>query len=68
MGATDIGFTFMGSGDCREELVAERDRLGLVEHVEFTGRVPDETVEAVLRTADLGCAPIRATPSTTSPP
>jgi glycosyltransferase involved in cell wall biosynthesis len=57
MGRTDIAFTLMGSGDCFEELVAQRDRLGLQDHVELTGRVPDETVAAVLRTADVGLCP-----------
>ncbi|WP_234412105.1 glycosyltransferase family 4 protein [Nocardioides sediminis] len=56
-GRTDIAFTLMGSGDCFEELVAQRDRLGLRDHVELTGRVPDETVAAVLRTADVGLCP-----------
>jgi glycosyltransferase involved in cell wall biosynthesis len=57
MGRTDIAFTLMGSGDCFDALVAQRDRLGLQDHVELTGRVPDETVEAVLRTADVGLCP-----------
>jgi glycosyltransferase involved in cell wall biosynthesis len=57
MGRTDIAFTLMGSGDCFDELVAERDRLGLQDHVELTGRVPDSTVRAVLRTADVGLCP-----------
>jgi glycosyltransferase involved in cell wall biosynthesis len=57
MGRTDIAFTLMGSGDCFDALVAERDRLGLQDHVEMTGRVPDETVRVVLRTADVGLCP-----------
>lgn len=57
MGRTDIAFTLMGSGDCFDDLVAERDRLGLQDHVELTGRVPDDTVRAVLRTADVGLCP-----------
>ena len=40
----DIAFTLMGSGDCFDELVALRAELGLDDVVEFTGRVPDETV------------------------
>ncbi len=43
-GRDDIAFTFMGAGDCYDELVALRDALGLQDHVEFPGRVPDETV------------------------
>ncbi len=47
----------MGGGDCFDEVVALRDELGLDDHVEFTGRVPDETVRAVMSTADLGLSP-----------
>ena len=53
----DISFTLMGSGDCFDDLLALRDRLHLGEYVEFTGRVPDETVAAVLSTADVGLSP-----------
>jgi glycosyltransferase involved in cell wall biosynthesis len=51
---TDISFTLIGSGDCFDELVALRDELKLGDFVEFTGRVPDETVREVLSTADIG--------------
>jgi len=57
LGRDDIAFTVMGSGDCLEELIALRDELGLADHVEFTGRVPDETVTRVLSTADVGLSP-----------
>lgn len=57
LGRSDISFTFMGSGDCHAELVAERDRLGLQEYVELPGRVPDETVAGVLTAADVGLCP-----------
>lgn len=57
MGRQDISFTLMGSGDCFDELVAQRDRLGLRDHVDFTGRVPDETVAEVLSTAQVGLCP-----------
>jgi glycosyltransferase involved in cell wall biosynthesis len=57
MGRKDVSFTLMGGGDCFEDLVAQRDRLGLQDYVELTGRVPDETVAAVLSTADLGLSP-----------
>jgi glycosyltransferase involved in cell wall biosynthesis len=57
MGRTDIGFALMGAGDCWTELVAERDRLGLQEHVEMPGRVPDETVVSVFSTAEVGLSP-----------
>jgi glycosyltransferase involved in cell wall biosynthesis len=57
MGRQDISFTLMGSGDCFDELVAQRDRLGLRDHVDFTGRVPDATVAEVLSTAQVGLCP-----------
>jgi glycosyltransferase involved in cell wall biosynthesis len=37
--------------------VALRDELRLGDFVEFTGRAPDETVQAVLSTADVGLSP-----------
>lgn len=57
MGREDIAFTFMGGGDCHDDLVAERDRLGLGDVVELPGRVPDAYVADVLSTADVGLCP-----------
>jgi glycosyltransferase involved in cell wall biosynthesis len=57
LGRRDISFTFMGAGDSYPELVAMRDELGLRDHVELPGRVPDSFVEKVLSTADLGLCP-----------
>jgi glycosyltransferase involved in cell wall biosynthesis len=57
MGREDIAFTLIGSGDCYDEVVALRDELRLNEHVEFTGRAPDEVVKKVLSTADIGLSP-----------
>jgi glycosyltransferase involved in cell wall biosynthesis len=57
LGREDVAFTLMGGGDCFEELVRQRARLGLEDHVMMTGRVPDETVAAVLSTADVGLSP-----------
>jgi glycosyltransferase involved in cell wall biosynthesis len=54
---TDIAFTLMGGGDSFDDVVALRDELGLTDYIEFTGRVPDETVRAVMSTADLGLSP-----------
>jgi glycosyltransferase involved in cell wall biosynthesis len=54
---TDISFTLIGSGDCFDELVALRDELKLGDFVEFTGRAPDETVQEILSTADIGMSP-----------
>jgi glycosyltransferase involved in cell wall biosynthesis len=57
LGRDDIAFTLMGSGDCFDELVALRDKLGLAPHVEFTGRAPDELVGRVMSTAHAGLSP-----------
>jgi glycosyltransferase involved in cell wall biosynthesis len=53
----DVSFHFMGSGDSYDELVALRDELGLQDHLELPGRVPDETVVEVLSTAAVGLSP-----------
>jgi glycosyltransferase involved in cell wall biosynthesis len=57
LGREDASFTFMGAGDCYDEIVALRDALGLQDYVELPGRVPDETVINVLSTADVGLSP-----------
>jgi glycosyltransferase involved in cell wall biosynthesis len=57
LGRDDIAFTLIGSGDCFDELVALRDELDLNDHVEFTGRAPDELVARILSTADVGLSP-----------
>ncbi len=45
------------SGDAFDESVALASRLGLDGVVEFTGRVPDETVQRYLSTADVCLSP-----------
>jgi glycosyltransferase involved in cell wall biosynthesis len=57
LGREDVAFTFMGSGDSYDQIVALRDELGLVDYVELPGRVPDNTVIDVLSTAALGLSP-----------
>ena len=57
LGRADIAFTLIGSGDCFDDLVAMRDELGLADHVEFTGRAPDELVTRIMSTADVGLSP-----------
>jgi glycosyltransferase involved in cell wall biosynthesis len=57
LGRDDIAFMLIGSGDCFSDLVALRDELGLADHVEFTGRAPDELVARILSTADVGLSP-----------
>ena len=51
----------MGSGDCLEDLKALRDELGLADHVEFTGRVPDESSRASCQPRTWACRRIRRT-------
>jgi len=53
----DIAFTLIGKGDCFDELVSLRDKLGLAGHVEFTGRAPDSQVAAIMSSADAGLCP-----------
>jgi glycosyltransferase involved in cell wall biosynthesis len=57
LGRHDISFTFLGNGDCYDDLVALRDELRLTDYVEFAGRVSDETVIEVLSTAQVGLSP-----------
>ena len=54
LGRQDVSFTFMGGGDCYDELVALVRELHLEAYVELPGRVPDQTVVDVLSTADVG--------------
>ncbi|MFN0092534.1 MAG: glycosyltransferase family 4 protein [Acidimicrobiales bacterium] len=53
----DVQFAFLGFGDCFEELRALADKLGVADHVTFTGRADDETITRWLSTADLGLSP-----------
>jgi glycosyltransferase involved in cell wall biosynthesis len=48
---------FVGSGDCFDEMVALASRLGLDDHVTFTGRIPDAELLAYLSTADVALSP-----------
>jgi glycosyltransferase involved in cell wall biosynthesis len=57
LGRTDVAFSFLGSGDCYEDLTALRDALGLRDHVDLPGRVSDKTVSDVLSTAAVGLSP-----------
>ena len=65
LGRDDIAFTLIGSGDCFDDLVALRDELGLADHVEFTGRAPDEFVAQICPPRTSACRPTRRTRSTT---
>ena len=57
LGRKDVGFVLIGSGECLDSLREKRDRLGLGEFVEFTGRVPDEMVTTIMSSADIGISP-----------
>lgn len=57
LGRTDISFTFIGSGESFDELRALSTELGVDDFLQFTGRVPDETVAGLLSTADVGLCP-----------
>jgi glycosyltransferase involved in cell wall biosynthesis len=57
LGRDDVHAAFIGSGDAFDDLVALSRELGLEDWVEFTGRVPDATVQAYLSSADVCLAP-----------
>jgi glycosyltransferase involved in cell wall biosynthesis len=57
LGRDDVHAVFMGSGDAYDDCVALARELGLNGQVEFTGRVPDLTVQEYLSTADVCLSP-----------
>jgi phosphatidylinositol alpha-1,6-mannosyltransferase len=61
----DVLWTVVGDGSLRGELEAEADRLGLTDHVEFTGRVSDEERNRRLAEAHVFAMPSRLPPSGT---
>jgi glycosyltransferase involved in cell wall biosynthesis len=48
---------FVGAGDCFDQMRALATRLGLDDHVTFTGRIPDDELLAYLSTADVALSP-----------
>ena len=56
-GRTDIAYTLIGHGDSYDDLVRLADELGLTADVLFTGRIPDDEVEAILSSADVCVGP-----------
>ncbi|MEO6607058.1 MAG: glycosyltransferase family 4 protein [Aestuariivirga sp.] len=60
----DIQFVLVGSGPQFESLQKLSRKLGLEQHVTFTGRVPDQTLFEVLSTADVCVNPDRVNPMT----
>ena len=67
-GRTDVALTLIGDGDAGPALRALATELNLDEHVEFTGRAPDELVAAAdVQRRRSGCPRTRRTRSTTCP-
>ena len=52
-GRTDIRFCLMGGGPALKELRVLNQELGLIDYVEFPGRVTNELLADVLNTADV---------------
>lgn len=61
-GRTDVRAALLGFGDCLEDLRRQCTRLGLDEHVEFTGRVGPDVIADYLSAASVGLCPDRKTP------
>ena len=53
----DWNAVFVGAGDCFDDMRALSSRLGLDDHVTFTGRIPDDELLAWLSTADVALSP-----------
>jgi glycosyltransferase involved in cell wall biosynthesis len=58
----DVQFVLVGGGPALAGLKAMADRLGLSDHVTFTGRAPDEVLFGVLSSADVCVNPDRVNP------
>lgn len=56
-GRTDWHAVFVGAGDTFDAMVELSRRLGLVEQVQFTGRIPDADLVRYLSTADVCLSP-----------
>jgi glycosyltransferase involved in cell wall biosynthesis len=54
---TDWHAVFVGSGDTFDAMVELSGKLGLADHVEFTGRIPDGELVRYLSTADVCLSP-----------
>ena len=53
LGGLHSTLTMIGDGPMRDEVAAERDRLGLGEAVKLTGRIPHDEVIAAFRSAHM---------------
>lgn len=60
LGRTDVQFVIVGSGTEVAALEQMSERLGISDHVEFAGRLPDKELWEVLSTADVCVNPDRA--------
>ena len=59
---TDVQFALVGGGPALEEMRARVRERGLTEYIDFTGRVPDQTLLEVLNTADVCVNPDEVNP------
>ncbi len=57
MGRSEILFALIGTGDQKDNLLAQHKDLGLGDGVKFTGFISDDDMLDYLATADLGVAP-----------
>jgi glycosyltransferase involved in cell wall biosynthesis len=60
-GRRDVHAVLMGFGDCLEELREQASRLGIDDHVTFTGAADAEMIAHVLSRAEVGLIPDRLT-------
>jgi glycosyltransferase involved in cell wall biosynthesis len=58
-GRNDIQFCLIGGGPSLEAMRSLANKMGLTEHVDFLGRVPDEVLFDVLSTSDVCVNPDR---------
>jgi glycosyltransferase involved in cell wall biosynthesis len=59
---SDFFCVLIGDGDSREELTVQAVRLGVADHVEFTGFIPDEQMVRYLSTTDICLDPNPSSP------
>jgi glycosyltransferase involved in cell wall biosynthesis len=62
LGRQDFYCVLIGDGDSREKLMSLAVELGLADHVEFTGFIPDEDMVRYLSTADICLDPNPSSP------
>jgi glycosyltransferase involved in cell wall biosynthesis len=62
LGRPDFFCVLIGDGDSKEELGREAVRLGIADHVQFTGFIPDEEMVRYLSTSDICLDPNPSSP------